>query len=195
MKSLLTSALAVCWLAAISVAAQAQTLKLTPASPQPSGLKQGLRVAYGYPPLGGQIKFLKDARSALQSGAEPGPPLRGLDYRDTNRGEVTLTSKEDQNVAAQINGYIRFDAPGLYTVDFFTNDGLDARISGQRVGKFDGRQTCDSTYQYDVEVPKAGWYEFDAVYFNRLNTSCLMMRWAPKGKRMKWVPNSAFGYK
>ena len=43
-------------------------------------------------------------------------------------------------------------------------------------------------------MPQAGWYEFDATYFNRLNTSCLMMRMAERGKGMKWVPNSVFGY-
>ncbi|GGH36701.1 PA14 domain-containing protein [Cribrihabitans marinus] len=195
MKSAFTALLAVLCILGASVAG-AKTLKLTPAQPQPSGLKPGLSVVYAYGKGSGKdIKFLNHARSVLQAGAERGKPLRGLDYRDTNLGENTLTSKSDQNVAAQISGYIRFDQPGIYTLDFFTNDGLDARISGQRVGHFDGRQTCDSTYQYDVEVPAAGWYKFDATYFNRLNTSCLMMRWAPKGKRMQWVPNSAFGRK
>ena len=97
-------------------------------------------------------------------------------------------------MAARIDGYIRFDKPGIYEIEFFTNDGLDARISGQRIGHFDGRQTCDSTFVTEVEVPQAGWYEFDATYFNRLNTSCLMMRMAERGKGMKWVPNSVFGH-
>ncbi|MDK3017020.1 PA14 domain-containing protein [Pseudodonghicola flavimaris] len=176
-------------------AAGAAPLKLTPASPQPSGVKAGLSVTYGYAPQGQDIRTLADASSVLRRKGQPGPALRGLDYRDNNLGENTLTSSAPENVAAAIRGYIRFDAPGVYEVDFFTNDGLDAQIGGQRVGYFDGRQACDSTFVTEVEVPAAGWYDFQATYFNRLNTSCLMMRWGQKGKPLKWVPNAAFGRK
>jgi len=179
----------------VATASWAAPLKLKPANPQPSGLKSGLSVSYGYSAQGQDIKKLADARAVLNSGAKRGKPLRGLDYRDTNKGEKTLTSERAENVAASVNGYIRFDAPGVYDIDFFTNDGLDARIGGQRVGFFDGRQTCDSTVTAEVEVPAAGWYEFNATYFNRLNTSCLMMRWAPSGSGMAWVPNNVFGRK
>ena len=175
--------------------AGAQTLKLTPANPQPGGLKSGLSVAYGYAPSGQHIKSLADASAVLNAGAKGGKPLRGLDYRDTNKGENTLTSERAENVAASIQGYIRFDKPGVYDIDFFTNDGLNASIGGQRVGLFDGRQICDSTISTEVEVPSAGWYTFSALYFNRLNTSCLMMRWAPTGSEMDWVPNNVFGRK
>ncbi|AAV96835.1 hypothetical protein KQ247_07165 [Ruegeria pomeroyi] len=168
--------------------------KLQPANPQPGGLKRGLSVSYGYAKEGEHIRQLAEARSVLKAGAQRGKALRGLDYRDTAKGENTLTSARAENVAAAIRGYIRFDAPGIYEIDFFTNDGVDARIGGQRVGHFDGRQTCDSTIVSEVEVPQAGWYKVDITYFNRLNTSCLMMRWGQKGKGMKWVPNEVFGY-
>lgn len=188
------AALALASATATATIATAETLKLTPANPQPGNVKPGLSVRYGYGAGGRDIRDLSDAASALRK-AEPGPALRGLDYPDGDLGDPTLTSKRDENVAAAITGYIRFDAPGTYEMDFYTNDGLDARIGGQRVGYFDGRQACDSTYVTEVEVPQAGWYEFEATYFNRLNTSCLMMRWAKRGKPLKWVPNKAFGYK
>ncbi len=173
----------------------AAPLKLTPASPQPGGLKSGLSVSYAYATEDQDFRSLANARSALKARGKRGKPLRGLDYRDTNLGENTLTSSKSEQVAASVNGYIRFDSPGVYTLDFFTNDGLLATIGGQQVGKFDGRQTCDSTFSTEVEVPSAGWYKFNALYFNRLNTSCLMMRWAAKGGAMKWVPNNVFGRK
>ena len=191
MKTGLCAAAAVLALAAATVTGAAP-LKLSPANPQPGGLKSGLSVSYAYP--NEDIRNLAEADRALRGGAQRGPALRGLDYRDTNPGEPTLTSKRDENVAAAINGYVRFDAPGVYEMDFYTNDGLDAYIGGQRVGRFDGRQPCDSTFVTEVEVPQAGWYEFKATYFNRLNTSCLMMRWARKGKPLKWVPNGVFGH-
>lgn len=172
------------------------TLQLKPANPQPSAsqLKKGLAVRYGYAPNGVHIKQLADARRILKAGSERGPDLKGLDYRDTRRGSPTLTSKRAENVAASISGYVRFDEPGLYDIDFLTNDGLDAYIGGQRVGKFDGRQTCSSTFGVTVNAPVAGWYKLTAIYFQRLETSCLHMRIAPTGKRLGWAPNSMFAH-
>ena len=185
-KGLLLAVAAVC----VS-AAQAAPLKLTPANPQPGALKQGLSVRYAYPE---DVKTLVDASAALKVGSEQGPPLKGLDYRDTNEGEKALTSKRDEFVVAKIRGYVKFDAPGNYTIDFLTNDGLHAKIGGQTVGRFDGRQTCDTTIATDVEVPSAGWYKVDILYFQRYKTSCLHMRAGPAGGRVTWMKNSAFGY-
>ena len=179
---------------ACAAMAQAAPLKLSPANPQPGSLKKGLAVSYGYAAQGQDIKSLNAAAAVLKSGAERGRALKGLDHRDTNEGDKTLTSKRAMNVAASIRGYIRFDAPGVYTIDFLTNDGLRARIGGQVVGLFDGRQPCETTRQTEVEVPQAGWYKLDALYFQRLGTACLHMRWAPKGKELDWVPNSVFGH-
>lgn len=189
MKHAFTAALAVLALVA-GTALSAAPLKLKPANPQPSGLKSGLNVRYAYPD---DVKTLRAAAEALQQGAEAGRPLSGLDYRDTSIGEIALTSKRSEKVVADINGYVRFDAPGIYTIDFLTNDGIRAIVGGQVVGKFDGRQTCQETYATEVEVPQAGWYPLQILYFQRLNTSCLHMRSAPKGKRVTWMPNSAFG--
>lgn len=174
----------------------AAPLKLTPANPQPSAgqLKKGLAVTYGYVAEGQHIKSLADAASALKSKSERGKPLKGLDYRDSNEGDKTLTSKRALNVAASISGYFKFDKPGVYDIEFLTNDGLDAKIGGQRVGKFDGRQPCESTRIVQVEAPSAGWYKLEALYFQRLGTACLHMRMAPSGGKMQWMPNSAFAH-
>jgi len=187
MKMFRTATLAA---AAIMVAgaAFAAPLKLKPANPQPSGLKSGLAVEYVYPL---DVKSLNQARRYLKE-ARPGTPLKGLDYRDTAPGDKTLTSKQAEHVVAGIKGFVKFDSPGTYTVEFLTNDGLDARIGGQEVGYFDGRQTCRETPAVEVEVPQAGWYPLDITYFQRVGTSCLLMR-AGKGSP-DWMPDSAFGY-
>jgi len=168
--------------------AAAAPLKLTPASPQPTSLKKGLAVQYAYPK---DIKTLGNAERALRK-ATPGAPLAGLDHRDTNDGDITLTSDRAHNVAAKITGYVRFDAPGIYIVDFLTNDGLDAKISGEQVGYFNGRQSCQATRAVEVEVPEAGWYPLDITYFQRVGTSCLHMR-AGQGKAT-WMENASFGH-
>lgn len=176
--------------------ATAAPLELAPADPQPKAaqLQAGLAVDYAYAIEGQDIKSLSDAASWLRSSARRGRPLKGLDYRDTNEGEPTLTSDKAFNVAARIRGYIRFDRPGVYDIDFLTNDGLRATIGGQQVGLFDGRQPCEGTYVVQVRVPNAGWYPLEAIYFQRLGTACLHMRWAPEGGDPRWVPDSAFAY-
>lgn len=173
----------------MATSVSAAPLKLKPANPQPSGLKSGLAVKYTYPL---DVKTLNQARRYLKE-AKPGKPLKGLDYRDTAKGDKTLTSKQAEQVVAGISGFVKFDSAGTYTIDFLTNDGLDARIGGQEVGYFDGRQTCQETRPVEVEVPQAGWYPVEITYFQRVGTSCLLMR-AGKGAP-DWMPDSAFGYK
>lgn len=189
MKRVIASAIAVLVMVAGTVLSAAP-VKLTPANPQPSGVKAGLNVRYAYP---NDVKNLAQARSALKFRVEAGSPLSGLDYRDTIAGEKPLTAKRSERVVADITGYVRFDAPGIYTIDFLTNDGLYAVVGGQLVGKFDGRQTCQETIAVEVEVPKAGWYPVKILYFQRMQTSCLHMRSGRKGQRVTWMPNSAFG--
>lgn len=188
MKMLKTAALAGAAILVVGTAFAAP-LKLKPANPQPSGLKSGLAVKYTYPL---DVKSLKQAKRFVKE-AKAGKPLKGLDYRDTAQGEKTLTSKQAEHVVAGINGYVKFDSPGTYTIDFLTNDGLDARIGGQEVGYFDGRQSCQETKAVEVDVPEAGWYPVDILYFQRAGTACLLMR-AGKGAP-DWMPDSAFGYK
>ena len=175
----------------LTVAALAAPVMLTPANPQPSGLKPGLSVRYAYP---SDVKSLAAARNALKYKVEQGAPLKGLDYRDTELGQNVLTAKRAERVVADIRGYVRFDAPGVYTIDFLTNDGLHAVVGGQVVGEFDGRQPCEETFAVEVEVPEAGWYPLNALWFQRTNTACLHMRAGPAGKRPKWMPNAAFGH-
>ncbi len=178
-------------LVAASVAAA--PAKLTPAGKQ-SGFRQGLSVKYHYlgpPPL--RFQSLSEAKSTLGK-AKPGKPLRGLDYRDAPENAPTLTHKENFNVAADIRGYIKFDAPGTYVIEVWSNDGVEAKISGKTVGYFGGRQSCSGNVRTEVEVPKAGWYPLNIAYFQKYGTKCLMMKWGKKGEKLRWTPNSAFGY-
>lgn len=174
----------------LTTPAFAGPLKLEPANPQPAALSPGLSVVYAFPE---DVKTLSQADRALKS-AKPGRPLEGLDYWDTEEGGETLTSGQAMNVVAGISGYVRFDAPGTYTVDFLSNDGLRAFIGGQKLAVIDERTPCDPGPAVEVEVPQAGWYPLKAVYFQRAGTACLHMRAAPAGSAPDWMPNSAFGH-
>lgn len=165
---------------------------LAPASPQPdaAALAPGLAVAYAYPR---DVRNLGVARS-YRGEARPGPPLQGLDYPDTKRGETALTSRQPERVVAFIDGWIRFDEPGAYKVRFWSNDGLEAKIGGAAVHVDDLRHACRNLGWRDVAIPEAGWYRVEAVWFQRLNTSCLMMDWrTPDGAEGR-VPADRFAH-
>lgn len=176
-----------------AAAAAAAPLTLTPASPQPdpAALKPGLYVEYVYPP---DVRLLSEA-AEWQAGRSRGPDLVGFDYPDTAPGENALTSDQDEKVVAHIRGYMRFDSAGVHQIDMHTNDGLSLTIGGREVSRFDGRQVCNNTGATTVSVPEAGWYEVKALWFQRLNTSCLLMEWStPSSGGFVWTPNDNFAY-
>ncbi|MCV6585499.1 MAG: PA14 domain-containing protein [Marinibacterium sp.] len=173
----------------VAGACLAQPIELSPANPQPKGLKQGLAVEYAK----ARVRSIREARSALKK-AKPGQPLSGLDYRDTSKGDPTLTAGRAFRVTANIDGYIKFPKAGIYELEFYSNDGIEARIDGKVVADHDGIHPCERTRIVEVSVPRAGYYPLDITYFQKEGTSCLMMKWAEKGKALTWTPNSAFGY-
>ena len=178
-----------------SASAGLADIALSPASPQPdeATLSQGLFVTYSYPQdvrsLDGAEHQLKKRPFAAKA------PLVGFDYPDTREGDNALTSRQAFVVAAKIEGFIRFDAPGRYDLEFHSNDGLRVTIGGQMVSEYDGRHPCSSPGAVTVQAPSAGWYALEAIYFQRQGTSCLLMEWAQAGGEMNWTPNEAFAYR
>ncbi|MEM9048098.1 MAG: hypothetical protein AAGC92_05200 [Pseudomonadota bacterium] len=173
--------------------AGAEPLRLSPAQPQPdeAALRSGLRVAYAYPP---DVKQLADAETWNHHYRKPGPPLVGFDYPDTDPGDRTLTSNVATHVIAYIDGFVRFDRAGLWRIAFFSNDGLAVSIGGVLVYEHDGRHACQTLGWQEFAVPEPGWYAVEATFFQRLNTACLMMRWAPPGDKMGWTPVDVYGF-
>lgn len=167
---------------------------LQPADPQPGDLTEGLIVVYAESP--GKIRNLDAAREALDSMGAKGTPLRGLDYRDTDDGDPVMTAAQAHNVAADISGYIRFDEPGTYVFEVYSNDGVETKIGDEVVGWSDAVQGCEGNGEFTAEVPSAGWYSFSTLYFQKGGSSCLMMKWGKEGdEKLEWVPNDVFGFK
>ena len=173
-------------------AAPAQTA-LSPAAPQPdpAALSPGLSVVYAYPP---DVRGLYDAGEWLESGNEPGPPLVGIDYMDSEPGAPILTAKRAEYVVAGIAGYLRFDAPGTWALEVHSNDGISVKLGGAEVDRFGGRRPCDTNGWVEVSVPEAGWYKLDALFYQRRNTACLMMRWRKPDGTEEWTPQSAWAF-
>ena len=188
---LIRTGMAAVVLAVLAGTCLAAPLKLQPANPQPSP-KAGLNVKYVGQGTQRKIRDLSQAKQLL-SKAQPGQPLRGLDYADTNKGEDVLTFTDPYNVAAEVTGYMRFDAPGIYELETWSNDGIEAWVGGQQIGRVTGIQGCEANQRTEVEVPKAGWYPLKIYYFQKLGTSCLMMKSGKQGERITWTPNNVFG--
>ena len=184
MKAAKIAALAA-YVALCAGAADARALKLKLAKPQPSGLSAGLSVEYAYP---NDVKTLRDAYVSLGMGGEPGKPLTGLSY------DGPLTATRETRVAARITGYVKFDEAGTYSLNFLTNDGVQVTLGGQEVAKFDERTPCGPTKTVEVRVPKAGWYELEALWFQRKASSCLHMQLGPEDGEPTAVPDSIFGH-
>lgn len=170
----------------------ASPLKLKPADPQPESVIAGLAVDYAFPD---DVKSLRDAYIALGIGAKPGEALLNFDYLSSESEPFALTSQQETNVAARITGYLRFDAPGTYTLETYSNDGLELSIGGSEIAKVDEKRACDPIGSVEVSVPQAGWYELEALYWQRKGGSCVVLEWAEEGGELKTVPAAAFGHK
>jgi hypothetical protein len=176
----------------IAGAGAASPLTLTLANPQPAKVKEGLAVEYAYPK---DVSSLRDAAAALKAGAKLGTPLAGLDYLASDSSPFALTSGQEFKVAARIKGYLKFDAPGTYTLEFYSNDGLDLSLGGQGVAKVDNKRDCDPIGAVEVRISEAGWYDLEALYWQRKGGSCLIMEWSKDGGELEAVPAEAFGFK
>ncbi|MEM9010756.1 MAG: hypothetical protein AAGE18_05975 [Pseudomonadota bacterium] len=179
-------------LLAMSGGAWAQAIVLSPAQPQPNeaSLSPGLAVSYAYP---GDVRSLADAERN-RSRAVPGPALVGLDYVDTARGVNALTSDRSEKVVAFIRGYMRFDSAGEYRLEFHSNDGLRVEIGGAEVYRSDYRHPCETEGWETVSIPEPGWYPLEATFFQRLQTSCLMLRWEDPDGNRAWTSNTVFAH-
>lgn len=178
---------------AAAVGPAAAQIPLRPAAPQPdeASLKPGLAVRYAFP---ADLRWLGSAITALRDSGRPGQPLVGLDYPDKGLGQPTLTSSKAEFVAAEIKGFVRFDQAGVWQLEVHSNDGVALEIGGAAVDRFDGRRTCETNGWISVNVPSPGWYPVDAIFFQRYNSSCLMMRWQKPDGTREWTPQSAWAF-
>lgn len=188
---LIQTAVAAAALAVFAGAVDAKPLKLKLASPQPDAVTAGLAVNYAYPK---DVKSLRDAYVALGVKSEAGTPLVGLDYLSSDDEPMALTSTKETKVAADIKGYIRFETPGVYTLEVYSNDGLDLSIGGQQIAKVDAKRACDPIGAVEVNIDEAGWYALEALYWQRKGGSCLIMEWSKDGSELDTVPAALYGH-
>jgi hypothetical protein len=160
---------------------------MKPAEPQPQNPTPGLAVEYTYAIMN-NISELKGRKY------EAGPPLPNLDSK-VGEGTV-LTSKARDGVGATITGFIRFEKPGVYGFDVTSNDGVRVEIGGKLLYEDPGVHADDTSERIDVKIDQPGWYPIQVLYFEKRNTSTLILRWLGPGEKGKLqpVPAKAFGF-
>lgn len=190
----LRAGLALAALLGLAGAALAGPVAIRPAAEQPAAaeLRPGLAVTYAFPT---DVRSLYDAEQSRNYRPTKGKPLVGFDYPDTASGENALTSDQAEKVVAYISGLMRFEKAGVYRLSFQSNDGLRVILGGAQVYEHDGRHACVNSYTAEVSVPEPGWYPVEALWFQRLSTSCLLLRWQPPGGAEDWAPNAIFAHR
>lgn len=179
------------------VPARAQVVEevsgLRPARPQPAeeALRPGLLPTYYFHIFNFVIEIPEYAR--YTPGVE-GEPIPQLDYI-VGSGPV-LTSNRRDGVGADINGFIRFDEPGLYRFAARSNDGVRVEI-GERLVISDPTVHADRFSPIvPVKVEEPGWYPIWVLYFEKRNTSTLQLFWLPPDDQggLAFVPGAHFAH-
>jgi len=165
-------------------------------SPQPadSELKPGIAVNYFY---GFEGRHTGAAWRIVDTvNPDAGAPIPMLNYNVGN--DPMLTSSRNKGLVAHMTGVMYFKEPGTYKFTALTNDGFELNIGGAFILE-------DPDVHYDrwsdivsVEIPEAGWYDLEMVYFNRKGTATLELYWRPPWDKsdgdMAFVPAEVFAH-
>ena len=157
-------------------------------APAPAALADGLAVDY-YFEVFNSIDDLLDWMDSAKPKA--GPPLPRLDYK-VGFAKV-LTADSSNFVGAHIQGLIHLARAGEYAFEVTSNDGVRIDIGGEPF--FEDPEvhpdTTSDPIRLKIETP--GWYALEILYFEKKNTSTLILKWRPPGAGgFELVPASAF---
>lgn len=100
-----------------------------------------------------------------------------------------------RTVGIRMRGVLLFPAPGNYTFQALSNDGITMYL-GDVVVVDDPVQHSDQlSKESTVQIPAAGWYPLRIDYFQRKGTAALKLYWkTPDSDVMTIVPSSAYGH-
>jgi hypothetical protein len=162
------------------------------ASPQPGAgvIKPGLSDKYMIDQFNHIDEVINASRWMKNA---PGDPLPMLNY---NVGaSAVLTNHNDDIVGAFIQGYIKIDKPGTYTLSVRHNDGVRLWIGDSMI--YDSPFVAPDLLSPNLEVvaDKAGWHPIRIIYYEKKGTATLELYWQPPGTgSFEFVPEAAFGH-
>ena len=164
--------------ALVGLAQPAAAAALAPLSPQPgeAELQDGLAVRYYISVFNTILDFTDFMRNFK---GKAGTPIPQLDYK-VGVGKV-LTSNKNDFVGAHITGLIRFEQAGTYHLEVTSNDGVEVTLGGQQIFQDPGVHADTTSQPIAVEVAEPGWHALKVLYFEKKNTSTLILKWRPPG--------------
>ena len=158
------------------------------AAPSAAGHAPGLAVDY-YFGIFNEIRELVDWME--QAKPKPGPPIAKLDYK-VGIGKV-LTSSSNDFVGAHVRGLIHLEHAGAYAFEVTSNDGVRIELGGEPLFEDPAVHADTTSDPIPLEAPAAGWYWLEILYFEKKNTSTLILKWRPPGAQaFEVVPEAAF---
>ena len=122
-----------------------------------------------------------------------GTPIPMLNY---NVGpDSVLTTKAHDLVGAFIDGFIKFDKPGIFLLAVQHNDGVRLSIGGKEIYDYPFVTPDNFSPNLEVRIDQPGWYPISLIYFEKRNTSTLELYWQPPGTdEFVFVPAEAFAH-
>lgn len=165
---------------------------LAPVAPQPAeaSLKPGLTVRYYF--INSRTLKTIPSESSVQKG-KAGKPILYLNHQ-FGRGEV-FGSGVKRLVMIRMKGLLHLPQAGKYVFRALSNDGVRVFIGGQQMIDDPKWHSDRCSHLAEVEIQKAGWYEFKVEYFQRKGTAALRFYWhSPGVDALSIVPAEAYGH-
>ncbi len=148
----------------------------------------GLAVDY-YFEIFNEIEELVDWMES--AGPRAGPAIAKLDYK-VGIGKV-LTSDSNDFVGAHIRGLLHLEQAGAYAFEVTSNDGVRIDLGGEPLFEDPSVHPDTTSDPIPFQAASAGWYPLEILYFEKKNTSTLILKWRPPGAAgFSLVPETAF---
>jgi hypothetical protein len=123
-----------------------------------------------------------------------GKPILFLDH-NFGKKELIFDSGVSEGIGIQMNGFLKFSAPGKYTMKTKSNDGISVWICDKRIVWNAGVHTDHFSNEVVLDIQKPGWYPLMIKYFQRNGTAAIAMYWKLPGKpNFSAIPAEAYSH-
>jgi len=122
-----------------------------------------------------------------------GEPIPQLDNQ-FGIGKV-FGSGTNRGIGIRMRGALHFPAPGTYTFQALSNDGIMMYLGDTLVVNDPTQHSDQLSKESSIQIPAAGWYPLRIDYFQRKGTAALKLYWkTPGSDAMSVVPASVYGH-
>ena len=157
--------------------------------PAADALKSGLAITYYY----GFFDFMSEMDQFVGSrDGVPGEPIEQIAVT----GPEVFGSGREMGVGMMIDGFIKFDEAGVYTIAMHSNDGVIMEIGNQFILADPDKHSDRFSEMIPIEVPEPGLYPLHIQYFQKKGTWTLELYWLAPGQEgeLELVPKEVYSH-